>query len=95
MDTLHNIASHYEASATSLTNTWKALSYVIAEHIRPGTSSTNEQQQAFKALNDYLIQEYQVKFRNQQHAAGQTPYTGLVSIHQALQPQQPTAFDKT
>jgi hypothetical protein len=64
--TLQRIANSFESSRYSLTNTWQALSYVIAEHLHTANLSPDEQERAFQSLNDYLVQNYQVAVQQKQ-----------------------------
>jgi len=66
VSTLQRIANSYESSKYSLTNTWQALSYVIAEHLSVANMSPDEQERAFQSLNDYLVANYQVAFRQKE-----------------------------
>jgi len=65
--TLQRIANSFESSRYSLTNTWQALSYVIAEHLHTANLSPDEQERAFQSLNDYLVAQYQAAFRQKQN----------------------------
>lgn len=64
--TLKTIAQSYETSKYSLTNTWQALKYVIAEHFQVAHLSQEEQERSMQSLNDYLIEHYQDQFRRNQ-----------------------------
>lgn len=66
--TLRTIAQSFETSKYSLTNTWQALKYVIAEHFQTANLPLEEQERSMQSLNDYLIEYYQVGFRMKEDA---------------------------
>ena len=49
-----DIAENVDSDAYTLTKTWQAASYVIAEHIHQAKASEEERTAAYKNLYDYL-----------------------------------------
>ena len=55
---MKRIANYGDRSEYSLTNTWIAASYVIAEHIHYANASEEDRRKAFDRLAEYLEKEY-------------------------------------
>ena len=55
---LKQIASNGDQSEFSLTNTWKAASYIVAEHIHQAKATPQKREVAYKNLALYLQQSY-------------------------------------
>src|SRR3989344_6606488 len=55
---LEDINKFGEESQYSLTNTWHAISYVIAEHIHQAKSKAQEREEAYDRMSKYLKNRY-------------------------------------
>jgi hypothetical protein len=58
--TLTRIAQTSDTSEYSLTKTWKAASYVIAEHIHQATATPEKRKEAYARMLKYLQEHYLV-----------------------------------
>ena len=57
-DTLATIAQVSDSSDSSLTKTWEAASYVIAEHIHQANVTPKERKEAYAKLLKHLRRDY-------------------------------------